>query len=423
MVGVIAPWNYPWSIPFGEVAIALMAGNGVVLKPASLTPLIGERIREIFEKAGLPEGLVRTVHGGGADRRRARRVHRAERSSSPAPSRSAARSASSAPSGSRARCSSSAARTRRSSAPTPTSPTRSPAAVWGGFANAGQTCSGIERIYVVEEVADRFVEGVVRETERLTVGDPLEWDDRDRPDGLRGAVRRSSPSSSTTPSTSGAEQLAGGPTEVPGLKRQLHRARRADRRHARHADHERGDLRPGACRSSMVDSEEEAHRARQRLEVRPRRVGLDEGPRQGRADGAPDRVRHGVDQRPLLHARRLPVLVGRRQGVRPRPLALEVRLLRVRRRQAASPGSRAGRATSGGSRTTARSARPCAPRRRLLYGRNGQRLQALREGFRPLWRSPGAPCRRASSRVHASCLRSTADSTVTIGLPMGYRYR
>ncbi|MEA2481206.1 MAG: hypothetical protein QOJ07_3128, partial [Thermoleophilaceae bacterium] len=39
VVGVIAPWNYPWSIPFGEVAMALMAGNGVVLKPASLTPL------------------------------------------------------------------------------------------------------------------------------------------------------------------------------------------------------------------------------------------------------------------------------------------------------------------------------------------------------------------------------------------------
>ena len=45
VVGVIAPWNYPWSIPFGEVAIALMSGNGVVLKPASLTPLIGQRIQ------------------------------------------------------------------------------------------------------------------------------------------------------------------------------------------------------------------------------------------------------------------------------------------------------------------------------------------------------------------------------------------
>ena len=66
VVGVIAPWNYPWSIPFGEVAIALMCGNGVVLKPASLTPLIGQRIQEVFERAGLPQGLVRAVHGGGA---------------------------------------------------------------------------------------------------------------------------------------------------------------------------------------------------------------------------------------------------------------------------------------------------------------------------------------------------------------------
>src|SRR3954463_16688528 len=56
VVGVIAPWNYPWSIPFGEVAIALMAGNGVVLKPASLTPLLGEKIQAIFEQGGLPQG-------------------------------------------------------------------------------------------------------------------------------------------------------------------------------------------------------------------------------------------------------------------------------------------------------------------------------------------------------------------------------
>src|SRR5918911_1602549 len=66
VVGVIAPWNYPWSIPFGEVAIALMAGNGVVVKPASLTPLIGQRLQETFERAGLPEGIVRAIHGGGA---------------------------------------------------------------------------------------------------------------------------------------------------------------------------------------------------------------------------------------------------------------------------------------------------------------------------------------------------------------------
>src|SRR5690242_8657856 len=65
VIGIISPWNYPWSIPFGEVALALMAGNGVVLKPASLTPLIGERISKVFERAGVPEGLVRVVHGPG----------------------------------------------------------------------------------------------------------------------------------------------------------------------------------------------------------------------------------------------------------------------------------------------------------------------------------------------------------------------
>src|ERR687888_2265807 len=65
VVGVIAPWNYPWSIPFGEVAIALVAGNGVVLKPSELTPLIGERVRWVFERAGLPEGIVRVAQGGG----------------------------------------------------------------------------------------------------------------------------------------------------------------------------------------------------------------------------------------------------------------------------------------------------------------------------------------------------------------------
>jgi acyl-CoA reductase-like NAD-dependent aldehyde dehydrogenase len=47
--------------------------------------------------------------------------------------------------------------------------------LWGGFANAGQTCSGIERVYVVREVADRFIQGVVEGAQKLCVGDPMEW--------------------------------------------------------------------------------------------------------------------------------------------------------------------------------------------------------------------------------------------------------
>jgi succinate-semialdehyde dehydrogenase/glutarate-semialdehyde dehydrogenase len=49
-------------------------------------------------------------------------------------------------------------------------------ALWGGFANAGQTCSGIERVYVMRDVADRFIQGVVAGAQKLRVGDPLGWE-------------------------------------------------------------------------------------------------------------------------------------------------------------------------------------------------------------------------------------------------------
>jgi succinate-semialdehyde dehydrogenase/glutarate-semialdehyde dehydrogenase len=49
-------------------------------------------------------------------------------------------------------------------------------ALWGGFANAGQTCSGIERVYVLREVSERFIAGVVAGAQKLRVGDPTSWD-------------------------------------------------------------------------------------------------------------------------------------------------------------------------------------------------------------------------------------------------------
>ena len=161
MVGVIAPWNYPWSIPFGEVAIALMCGNGVVLKPASLTPLIGQRIQEVFERAGVPEGLVRAVHGGGA-------VGQALVESSAAKifftgSVDVGRRVGVA-------C---AERMKGSvlelGGKDPTIvcadanlPNAVSGCLWGGFANAGQTCSGIERVYVVARGRRPLRRGLVR---------------------------------------------------------------------------------------------------------------------------------------------------------------------------------------------------------------------------------------------------------------------
>jgi succinate-semialdehyde dehydrogenase/glutarate-semialdehyde dehydrogenase len=174
VIGVISPWNYPWSIPFGEIALALMAGNGVVLKPASLTPLIGERIARVFERAGIPDGLVRVVHGPGTG---------------PAVVESSVAKVFFTGSVEAGRAVGEGC-ARRLKGSVLELGGKDPmlvladanldhaiaGALWGGFANAGQTCSGIERVYVLREVAERFIDGVVAGAERLRIAGPDSWD-------------------------------------------------------------------------------------------------------------------------------------------------------------------------------------------------------------------------------------------------------
>ena len=66
-VGIITPWNFPVAIPIWKMAPALVSGNTVVFKPATLTPLTAALIVEIFEEAGLPPGVLNLVHGGGRE--------------------------------------------------------------------------------------------------------------------------------------------------------------------------------------------------------------------------------------------------------------------------------------------------------------------------------------------------------------------
>jgi alpha-ketoglutaric semialdehyde dehydrogenase len=66
VVGAITPWNFPIAIPSWKIAPALVCGDTVVFKPATDTPMLGERFVEIFEEAGLPPGVLNIVHGGGA---------------------------------------------------------------------------------------------------------------------------------------------------------------------------------------------------------------------------------------------------------------------------------------------------------------------------------------------------------------------
>ena len=64
VVGVIGAGSAPFAQPLGQIAGALLAGNGVAFKPAARAALAGERIARVLARAGLPEGLVRIVHGG-----------------------------------------------------------------------------------------------------------------------------------------------------------------------------------------------------------------------------------------------------------------------------------------------------------------------------------------------------------------------
>jgi acyl-CoA reductase-like NAD-dependent aldehyde dehydrogenase len=67
VVGAISPWNFPVSIPVWKIAPALVAGNTVVFKPATLTPLTAMRMMEIFSQAGLPAGVLNLVTGAGSE--------------------------------------------------------------------------------------------------------------------------------------------------------------------------------------------------------------------------------------------------------------------------------------------------------------------------------------------------------------------
>src|SRR6187399_1167297 len=66
VIGVITPWNFPIAIPSWKIAPALVCGNTIVFKPATDTPLLGERFVELLVEAGVPAGVVNVVHGGGA---------------------------------------------------------------------------------------------------------------------------------------------------------------------------------------------------------------------------------------------------------------------------------------------------------------------------------------------------------------------
>jgi acyl-CoA reductase-like NAD-dependent aldehyde dehydrogenase len=171
---VIAPWNYPFLTAVNSIVPALMAGNAVILKHASQTLLVGERFAEAMAAAGLPEGLFQNLVLNHADTERligsgaidhinftgsvegGRRIEQAAAGTfaslglelggkDPAYVREDADLGFAAEN-----------------------------LVDGSFYNSGQSCCGVERIYVHRGVYDDFVERFVAEARGWTLGNPLE---------------------------------------------------------------------------------------------------------------------------------------------------------------------------------------------------------------------------------------------------------
>jgi acyl-CoA reductase-like NAD-dependent aldehyde dehydrogenase len=173
VVLVIAPWNFPYMTAVNTVVPALMAGNAVILKAASQTLLVGERYAAAFKAAGLPEGLFRHLvldHGQTERLLEARAVDHVTFTGSVAGGRTIERAAAGSFIGVGLELGG-----------------KDPAYVMadadldhaienlvdGAFFNSGQSCCGIERIYVAESLHDRFVEGFVEATRAYILDDPL----------------------------------------------------------------------------------------------------------------------------------------------------------------------------------------------------------------------------------------------------------
>ena len=310
VVGVIAPWNYPWSIPFGEVAVALMAGNGVVLKPASLTPLIGQRIQEVFERAGLPEGLVRTVHGGGAVGQRARGVHggqdllhrlgrgrpRGGRGVRPADEGLGARARRQGPDDRLRRREPVRTRSRGASGAASRTPAR-PARASSASTSCATWRIASSRAW---SRAPASCASAIRWTGTPRSG---RWSRREQL-GLVTELVDDAVANGATLHCGGRASRAG-----------FFRARRAHGRDPRDAHHARGDLRTGRADRDR-GGRGRGDRPRQRLGVRPRRVRLDDEPPKGERIARRLQAGHGVGQRPHVQPRGLLLLLGRSQGLR-----------------------------------------------------------------------------------------------------------
>lgn len=169
VVGIISPWNYPFSIPATESLCALVAGNAVAVKPSEFTSLIALELGDLLHEAGVPADVFRVLPGDGGTGAALlnSEIDKLIFTGSAATGKHIAEAAA------------------KKLLPVVLElggkdpmlvledaniEVASSGAVWGAFVNAGQTCLSVERCYVHRNIFDRFLEACVQKTKQLRVG-------------------------------------------------------------------------------------------------------------------------------------------------------------------------------------------------------------------------------------------------------------
>lgn len=174
VVLVIAPWNYPYLTAVNSVVPALLAGNAVILRHSSQTPLCAERFAEAFAAAGLPAGVFQVLHASHEATLRlvaGPGVDFIAFTGSVDGGHAVARAAASRFPGVGLELGGKDPAYVRPDANLDDAVTQ---LVDGAFFNAGQSCCGIERIYLHEAVYERFVAAYAEGVRALRLGDPLD---------------------------------------------------------------------------------------------------------------------------------------------------------------------------------------------------------------------------------------------------------
>jgi acyl-CoA reductase-like NAD-dependent aldehyde dehydrogenase len=174
VVLVVAAWNFPHMIAVNSVVPAIMAGNAVILKHSGQTPLCAERFAQAFAKAGLPEGVFQVLHmSHGATEKTIRdpRVGYVAFTGSVPGGRAIQQAAVDRFIGVGLELGGKDPAYVRSDADLDHAVEN---LVDGAFFNSGQSCCGIERIYVHDSVYDHFVDGVAALAGQYQLGNPLD---------------------------------------------------------------------------------------------------------------------------------------------------------------------------------------------------------------------------------------------------------